>query len=90
MVWETQRNPELLLAALLPDPGRSFTSSPGLHAELGRGALGSTRRYGISPVLGCHLQPSTVKVLLGSKQCWSCPSLLGHCRAAVAVPKGKR
>lgn len=44
VVWEAQRNPELLLAALLPDAGRSFTSSPGLHAELGRGALGSTRR----------------------------------------------
>lgn len=55
-VWETQRNPELLLAALLPDAGRSFTSSPGLHAELGRGALGSTRRGDI-PLLGGVVSP---------------------------------
>lgn len=56
VVWETQRNPELLLAALLPDAGRSFTSSPGLHAELGRGALGSTRRGDI-PLLGGVVSP---------------------------------
>lgn len=40
----------------MEERGRSFTSSPGLHAELGRGALGSTRRGDI-PLLGGVVSP---------------------------------